>query len=148
MSELQEPHRDPLRTLFRQAGDVGQARAGAAPVARIAERGRRARRRRVAALAAGACLVIAGGGAAAAALLPGTPPPAAPATIPSTGHTKTGGPSTGEPSTGQPSSGPSSSGAASPPPSTGESTREASGDVTYPPTMTSPPGGSASSTGP
>jgi len=138
MSEIQDPHGDPLRTLFRQAGDVGQARAGAAPVARIAERGRRAHRRRLAALAAGACLVIAGGGAAAVALLPGTPPPAAPATIPSTGHAKTG----------QPSSGPSSSGAASPPPSTGEPTREASGDVTYPPTMTSPPGGSASSTGP
>ncbi|ARQ72204.1 hypothetical protein CAG99_07070 [Streptomyces marincola] len=74
-----------MRTLFRQAGAFGQARAEAVPVARVAERGRRARRRRLAALAAGACLAVAGGGVLAAGLLPGRPTAVAPAVSPSTG---------------------------------------------------------------
>ncbi|PVC70090.1 hypothetical protein DBP15_13265 [Streptomyces sp. CS065A] len=74
---------DPLRSLFRQAGDFGQSRSVADPAAGITERGMRAQRRRMAAVAVGVCLVIGGIGAAAIGLLPTTPTPAPPATSPS-----------------------------------------------------------------
>ncbi|MEU0307920.1 MULTISPECIES: hypothetical protein [Streptomyces] len=74
---------DPLRSLFRQAGDFGQGRVVPEPATYITERGMRAQRRRMAAVAVGVCLVIGGGGAAAVGLLPVTPKPAPPATSPS-----------------------------------------------------------------
>ncbi|NEE57484.1 hypothetical protein G3M55_74670, partial [Streptomyces sp. SID8455] len=74
---------DPLRSLFRQAGEFGQGRSVADPAANITERGMRAQRRRMAALAVGVCLVVGGGGAAAVGLLPVTPSPVPPATSPS-----------------------------------------------------------------
>ncbi|MFJ7063061.1 hypothetical protein ACIQVA_36265 [Streptomyces microflavus] len=44
---------DPLRSLFRQAGEFGQGRSVADPAVNITERGMRAQRRRMAALAVG-----------------------------------------------------------------------------------------------
>ncbi|MFF6984282.1 hypothetical protein ACFZAV_42970 [Streptomyces sp. NPDC008343] len=78
---MSEPQ-DPLRSLFQQAGQFGQARSAAPGLAHITERGERAHRGRLALLAAGACLFVAGS-AAAVTLLPGDPPPTAPATSPS-----------------------------------------------------------------
>ncbi|MFD9051841.1 superantigen-like protein SSL4 [Streptomyces zaomyceticus] len=80
--DAQDP-RDPLREMFLQAAAFGQARAHAVPVARIAERARRAHRRRVALAAGAACLVLAGGGVTAAALLSDAPTPVVPAVSPS-----------------------------------------------------------------
>ncbi|MYW80470.1 hypothetical protein F610DRAFT_02892 [Streptomyces sp. LaPpAH-199] len=74
--------RDPLRSLFREAGEFGQIRAEADDAARITQRGMRAQRRRMAAVAVGVCLVVGGGGAAAVGLLPVRPQPVAPATDP------------------------------------------------------------------
>ncbi|NEA11713.1 hypothetical protein G3I27_26745 [Streptomyces sp. SID10692] len=74
--------RDPLRSLFREAGEFGQIRAEADDAARITQRGMRTQRRRMAAVAVGVCLVVGGGGAAAVGLLPVRPQPVAPATDP------------------------------------------------------------------
>ncbi|MFJ6440994.1 hypothetical protein [Streptomyces sp. NPDC091649] len=82
---MSEP-RDPLRSLFREAGDFGQARSAADPVSSITERGTRAQRRRMAVVAMGVCLVVGGGGAVAVGLLPLRPEPVAPATGPSPGY--------------------------------------------------------------
>lgn len=81
----QDPHgpRDPLRSLFREAGDFGQARSDADPASRITERGMRAQRRRMAVVAVGVCLAVGTGGAVAVGLLPVRPEPVAPATTPS-----------------------------------------------------------------
>ncbi|MEU2051469.1 hypothetical protein ABZ757_39585 [Streptomyces albidoflavus] len=46
---------DPLRSLFQQAGQDGVRRARPAPVAYVAERGRRTHRRRLAVAVAGLC---------------------------------------------------------------------------------------------
>jgi hypothetical protein len=79
---MSEPY-DPLRSLFHQAADRGQAQAGPLPFARIAERGKRSQLRRRAAVALAACLVLGCGGAATATLLPGDPAPVPPANAPS-----------------------------------------------------------------
>ncbi|WP_405636338.1 hypothetical protein OG543_16480 [Streptomyces sp. NBC_01178] len=78
--------RDPLRSLFREAGEFGQVRADPDDASRIAQRGMRARRRRMAAVAVGVCLVVGGGGATAVGMLPVQPEAVAPATDPSPGH--------------------------------------------------------------
>ncbi|MFF8553986.1 hypothetical protein ACF058_14245 [Streptomyces sp. NPDC015501] len=78
--------RDPLRSLFREAGEFGQVRADPDDASRIAQRGMRARRRRMAAVAVGVCLVVGGGGATAVGMLPVRPEAVAPATDPSPGH--------------------------------------------------------------
>ncbi|MFI1191005.1 hypothetical protein [Streptomyces californicus] len=85
--------RDPLRSLFREAGEFGQIRAEADDAARITRRGMRAQRRRMAAVAVGVCLVVGGGGAAVVSLLPVRPEPVAPATDPTPGHPTPGHPS-------------------------------------------------------
>ncbi|MDQ0794265.1 hypothetical protein [Streptomyces sp. B1I3] len=102
---MPEPH-DPLRSLFEQAAAAGRSRAVPAPMARIAERGRRAHRRRLAALAAG-CLVLVGGTVATSTSLRSAPAPAAPAT----GATHSTPPPAPAPTTGLPpsSGGPSPS---------------------------------------
>ncbi|MEV8313489.1 hypothetical protein AB0Q95_04885 [Streptomyces sp. NPDC059900] len=79
---MSEPN-DALRSLFHEAADRGQAQAGPAPFAQIAERGRRSQRRRRALVVLAACLVLGGGGAAAVTLLPGDPAPVPPANTPS-----------------------------------------------------------------
>ncbi|MFC8625869.1 hypothetical protein [Streptomyces anulatus] len=75
--------RDPLRSLFREAGEFGQTRSDAADASSITRRGMRAQRRRMAVVAVGVCLVVGGGGAVAVGLLPVRPNPVAPATGPS-----------------------------------------------------------------
>lgn len=75
--------RDPLRSLFREAGEFGQARSDADDASSITRRGMRAQRRRMAVVAVGVCLVVGGGGAVAVGLLPVRPNPVAPATGPS-----------------------------------------------------------------
>ncbi|MEV7900753.1 hypothetical protein [Streptomyces anulatus] len=75
--------RDPLRSLFREAGEFGQTRSEADDASSITRRGMRAQRRRMAAVAVGVCLVVGGGGAVAVGLLPVRPNPVAPATGPS-----------------------------------------------------------------
>lgn len=75
--------RDPLRSLFREAGEFGQARSDADDASSITRRGMRAQRRRMALVAVGVCLVVGGGGAVAVSLLPVRPQPVAPATVPS-----------------------------------------------------------------
>ncbi|MFH9134291.1 hypothetical protein [Streptomyces sp. NPDC017524] len=75
--------RDPLRSLFREAGEFGQARSDADDASSITRRGMRAQRRRMAGVAVGVCLVVGGGGAVAVSLLPVRPQPVAPATVPS-----------------------------------------------------------------
>ncbi len=130
---MSEPQ-DSLRPLFRQAGEFGRVHADAAPVAHIAERGRRAHRRRIATLAAGACLVIACGSAGAVSLLPDRPVPVAPATSPSPSlppPEPTGPPPvTDVPTTGAPATGAPATGA----PATVDSTTQSppSGDGTFP----------------
>jgi hypothetical protein len=79
---MSEP-RDPLRSLFREAGDFGQARSDADPASSITQRGMRAQRRRMAVVAVGVCLVVGAGGAVAVGLLPVRPEPVVPATTPS-----------------------------------------------------------------
>ncbi|WP_069170930.1 hypothetical protein [Streptomyces griseus] len=90
---MPETH-ETLRSLFEEAAAAGQSHARTAPVARIAERGRRAHRWRLAALAT-CCLVLVGGTVATSVFLStsapapvtpatgGTPPPA-PASVPGT----------------------------------------------------------------
>lgn len=75
--------RDPLRSLFREAGEFGQTRSDADDASSITRRGMRAQRRRMAVVAVGVCLVVGGGGAVAVGLLPVRPNPVAPATGPS-----------------------------------------------------------------
>ncbi|MFH8688830.1 hypothetical protein ACH4EC_18445 [Streptomyces anulatus] len=75
--------RDPLRSLFREAGEFGQTRSDADDAPSITRRGMRAQRRRMAVVAVGVCLVVGGGGAVAVGLLPVRPNPVAPATGPS-----------------------------------------------------------------
>ncbi|MFE1367514.1 hypothetical protein ACFW84_25210 [Streptomyces anulatus] len=75
--------RDPLRSLFREAGEFGQTRSDADDASSITRRGMRAQRRRMAVVAVGVCLVVGGGGAVAVGLLPVRPSPVAPATGPS-----------------------------------------------------------------
>lgn len=75
--------RDPLRSLFREAGEFGQTCSGADDASSITRRGMRAQRRRMAVVAVGVCLVVGGGGAVAVGLLPVRPSPIAPATGPS-----------------------------------------------------------------
>lgn len=75
--------RDPLRSLFREAGEFGQARSDADDASSITRRGMRAQRRRMAVVAVGVCLAVGGGGAVAVGLLPVRPNPIAPATGPS-----------------------------------------------------------------
>ncbi|MGQ4712622.1 hypothetical protein ACUN22_02950 [Streptomyces anulatus] len=75
--------RDPLRSLFREAGEFGQTRSDADDASSITRRGMRAQRRRMAVVAVGVCLVVGAGGAVAVGLLPVRPNPVAPATGPS-----------------------------------------------------------------
>ncbi|MFD5212750.1 hypothetical protein ACFWNF_38080 [Streptomyces anulatus] len=75
--------RDPLRSLFREAGEFGQTRSDADDASSITRRGMRAQRRRMAVVAVGVCLAVGGGGAVAVGLLPVRPNPIAPATGPS-----------------------------------------------------------------
>ncbi len=75
--------RDPLRSLFREAGEFGQTRSDADAASSITQRGMRAQRRRMAVVAVGVCLAVGGGGAVAVSLLPVRPGPVAPATVPS-----------------------------------------------------------------
>ncbi|MFH9269000.1 hypothetical protein ACH4KN_32780 [Streptomyces sp. NPDC017546] len=75
--------RDPLRSLFREAGEFGQIRSDADDASSIMRRGMRAQRRRMAMVAVGVCLVVGGSGAVAVGLLPVRPQPVAPATVPS-----------------------------------------------------------------
>ncbi|TGG77039.1 hypothetical protein D8771_28315, partial [Streptomyces albus] len=75
--------RDPLRSLFREAGEFGQTCSDADDASSITRRGMRAQRRRMAVVAVGVCLVVGGGGAVAVGLLPVRPSPVAPATGPS-----------------------------------------------------------------
>ncbi|MFD4794818.1 hypothetical protein [Streptomyces anulatus] len=75
--------RDPLRSLFREAGEFGQTRSDTDDASSITRRGMRAQRRRMAVVAVGVCLVVGGGGAVAVGLLPVRPNPVAPATGPS-----------------------------------------------------------------
>ncbi|WP_306324530.1 hypothetical protein [Streptomyces venezuelae] len=121
MLDPQDPQ-DPLREMFRQAAASGQARTRAVPVARIAERARRAHRRRLALAAGVAGLVLAGGGLTAAALLSDMPAPVVPAVSPSVDL-----PSPGE-TTGPPSSATTEPG----PPTPGSTTGGASATTTQP----------------
>ncbi|UZI29698.1 hypothetical protein [Streptomyces sp. VB1] len=75
--------RDPLRSLFREAGEFGRTRSDADDASSITQRGMRAQRRRMALVAVGVCLVVGGGGAVAVGLLPVRPQPVLPATDPS-----------------------------------------------------------------
>ncbi len=85
MSEPRDPKepQDPLRSLFREAGEFGQALTAPDTASSITRRGMRAQRRRMAVVAVGVCLVVGGGGAVAVGLLPVRPQPVAPATNPS-----------------------------------------------------------------
>ncbi|MFE3375962.1 hypothetical protein [Streptomyces anulatus] len=74
---------DPLRSLFREAGEFGQTRSDADEASSITRRGVRAQRRRMAVVAVGVCLAVGGGGVVAVGLLPVRPNPVAPATGPS-----------------------------------------------------------------
>ncbi|MFE7379501.1 hypothetical protein ACFU9F_03925 [Streptomyces zhihengii] len=152
---MSEPQ-DPLRSLFRQAGEFGQSRATSAPVAHIADRGRRAYRRRLAAVAAGTCLVIGGSSAAAVALLANGHVPAPPAVSPSPAHPSpvrsdgtqpdapTGAPTRLPSESLAPSGSTASSGTSSPPspPSRTATTPPPTGTppTTTPPAFSAPPG--------
>ncbi|WP_432110686.1 hypothetical protein [Streptomyces sp. YPW6] len=85
MSEPRDPKesQDPLRSLFREAGEFGQALTAPEPASSVTRRGMRAQRRRMAGVAVGVCLVVGGGGAVAVGLLPVRTEPVAPATSPS-----------------------------------------------------------------
>ncbi|MEU9675084.1 hypothetical protein AB0D92_16360 [Streptomyces parvus] len=85
MSEPRDPKepQDPLRSLFREAGEFGQALTAPDTAAGITRRGMRAQRRRMAVVAVGVCLVVGGGGAVSVGLLPVRQQPVAPATSPS-----------------------------------------------------------------
>ncbi|SCE61303.1 hypothetical protein GA0115261_111214, partial [Streptomyces sp. OspMP-M43] len=65
--------RDPLRSLFREAGEFGRTGSVADDASSITRRGMRAQRRRMAVVAVGVCLVVGGGGAVAVGLLPVRP---------------------------------------------------------------------------
>ncbi|MFE8912423.1 hypothetical protein [Streptomyces globisporus] len=144
MSEPRDPQ-DPLRSLFREAGEFGQALTDPDTASSITRRGMRAQRRRMAAVAVGVCLVVGGSGAVAVGLLPVRPEPVAPATSPSPGYPSPA------PSEGLPTKPPS------PPPSpsttmpgtegTSGRTTEPGGPPTGTRTSTTPPTASATTDG-